>query len=45
MLIKKFTDEEVLSDTFLEEANEAFKNMRPFFDYMSEALTTDGNGE
>ncbi len=44
MLIKRFTDEEVLSDSFLKEANQAFKNMRPFLDYMSEVLTTDVNG-
>lgn len=45
LLIRKFTDEEVLSPSFLEEANQTFKNMRPFFDYMSEVLTTDTNGE
>ena len=45
LLIKRFTDEEVLSPTFLEEASQAFKNMRPFFDYMSEVLTIDGDGE
>ena len=44
LVIKTFTDKEVLSDTFLKEANQTFKNMRPFFDYMSEVLTTDVNG-
>lgn len=44
LLIKKFTDNQVLSPTFLNDVNDAFKNMRPFFDYMSEVLTTDGNG-
>lgn len=44
LLIKRFTDKEVLSDSFLNEANTTFKNMRPFFDYMSEVLTTDTNG-
>ncbi|GGF27255.1 DUF2461 domain-containing protein [Flavobacterium limi] len=44
LVIKRFTDEEVLSPFFLEQALEAFKNMRPFFDYMSEVLTTDING-
>ena len=44
LLIKKFTDKEVLSKDFLNEANQTFKNMRPFFDYMSEILTTDVNG-
>ena len=44
LVIRKFTDKEVLSETFLKEANQTFKNMRPFFDYMSEVLTTDING-
>ena len=44
LVIRKFTNKEVLSETFLKEANQTFKNMRPFFDYMSEVLTTDING-
>ena len=44
LVIRKFTDKEVLSHTFLKEAHQTFKNMRPFFDYMSEVLTTDING-
>jgi uncharacterized protein (TIGR02453 family) len=44
LVIKRFTDAEVLSPLFLELALDAFKNMRPFFDYMSEVLTTDING-
>lgn len=44
ILVKKFTDKEVLAPKFTDEVNLAFKNMRPFFDYMSEVLTTDGNG-
>lgn len=44
LLRKKFTDEEVLSPSFLKMANQTFVNMRPFFDYMSEVLTTDING-
>ena len=44
LLIKKFTDKEVLSDTFLKQVNETFRNMRPFFNYMTEVLTTDVNG-
>ena len=39
-----FTDEQVLSDNFYQVANETFKKMRPFFDYMSDVLTTDSNG-
>jgi len=44
LLIHQFTDEEVLSTDFLGYCNQGFKNMRPFFDYMSEILTTDANG-
>lgn len=44
LLIRKFSDKEVLSDGFLKEASQTYKNMRPFFDYMSEVLTTDHNG-
>lgn len=44
LIIKRFTDDEVLSPKFLEQALETCKNMRPFFDYMSEVLTTDING-
>jgi len=45
LLIKRFTDEEVLKPSFIKEASQTFKNMRPFFDYMTEVLTTDVNGE
>ena len=44
LVIKKFSDKEVMSQSFLKEANQTFKNMRPFFDYMSEVLSTDVNG-
>ena len=40
-----FTDKQVLSDNFLNEIDKTFKSIRPFFDYMSEVLTTDLNGE
>ncbi|MCW3085377.1 MAG: hypothetical protein JWP12_2743 [Bacteroidetes bacterium] len=43
-LVRRFTDKEVLSGTFLKEVNDTFKKMRPFLDYMSEVLTTDMNG-
>lgn len=45
LLIRPFPDEVVMSEDFLKEANQTFKNMRPFFDYMSDVLTTDINGE
>lgn len=40
-----FTDKEVLAPDFLNKVNKTFKTIRPFFDYMSEVLTTDLNGE
>ncbi len=42
---KNFSDEEVLSANFADKVDETFKAMRPFFDYMSDVLTTDINGE
>ncbi|MEJ6583999.1 MAG: DUF2461 domain-containing protein [Crocinitomicaceae bacterium] len=42
---KNFTDEEVLSPNFADKVDQTFKAMRPFFDYMSDVLTTDINGE
>ncbi|QDO94989.1 DUF2461 domain-containing protein [Formosa sediminum] len=42
---KKFTDQEVLAPDFLEHVNTAFKAVRPFFNYMSDVLTTNINGE
>lgn len=44
LLIRPFSDQEVLSGSFVKETVATFRNMRPFFDYMSEALTTDING-
>jgi len=40
-----FTDQEVLAPDFVNQTNKIFKSIRPFFDYMSEVLTTDLNGE
>jgi uncharacterized protein (TIGR02453 family) len=42
---KPFTDKEVMKSDFVYTLNETFKEVRPFFDYMSEILTTDLNGE
>ena len=42
---RDFTDAEVLSSNFLVECDKTFKAMRPFFDFMSETLTTNENGE
>lgn len=42
---KNFSDKEVLSPDFINQVNDTFTKMRPFFDYMSDVLTTDSNGE
>ncbi len=42
---RKFTNKEVLSPNFKEEVIATFAAMRPFFNYMSDVLTTDLNGE
>ena len=44
LLIKRFTDAEVLDPHFVDQANNTFKNMRPFLNYMSDVLSTDVNG-
>ena len=44
LLIRPFEDRDVLDSDFLKEATRTYKGMRPFFDYMSEVLTTDANG-
>ena len=40
----KFNDKEVLNPVFAQTMTQGFNNLRPFFDYMSEILTTDLNG-
>jgi uncharacterized protein (TIGR02453 family) len=45
LLIRHFPDEVVLGSQFVNEASQTFKHMRPFFDYMSDVLSTDINGE
>jgi len=44
LLMHKFTDKEVLATDFANNVVQVFEQMRPFFDYMSEVLTTDVNG-
>jgi len=43
-VVHKFTDAEVFSNDFKENLMQHFLLLRPFFDYMSEVLTTDLNG-
>lgn len=45
VVMRKFTDNQVFAADFPKEIIATFLAMRPFFDYMSEVLTTDLNGE
>ena len=45
IFVKKYTDKEVLDKNFLKDVDKAFKSIRPYFDYMSDVLTTNLNGE
>ncbi len=40
-----FPDKEVMADDFIDQINKTFKSIRPFFNHMSEVLSTDLNGE
>lgn len=42
---RSFSDREVLHPDFLNTVNSTFKSIRPFFDYMSDVLGSDVNGE
>ena len=44
IFVKKYTDKEVLAQDFLEDVSKSFKAIRPYFNYMSDVLTTDLNG-
>ena len=44
IFVKKYTDKEVLEPSFINNVNKAFKTIRPYFNYMSDVLTTDLNG-
>lgn len=43
--MRSFTDKEVLSSGFVDLVVDSYQAIRPFFDYMSEVLTTNLNGE
>jgi uncharacterized protein (TIGR02453 family) len=45
LIIRRFSDKELLDKNFLHEVMQTFVAMRPFFDYMSDVLTTNVNGE
>ena len=42
---REFTDKEVIDTSFPKEVISTFLAIRPFFDYMSDVLTTNLNGE
>ena len=42
---KKYTDKEVLDANFMSKVNDDFKTIRPVFNYFSDVLTTNLNGE
>ncbi|MCB0771102.1 MAG: DUF2461 domain-containing protein [Flavobacteriales bacterium] len=44
ILRHRFSDKDVLAPVFLETVERLFKSVRPWFDHMSEVLTTDENG-
>ena len=44
LVSRNFTTKEILSPQFKEEVIATYKAMRPFFDYISEVLSTDLNG-
>lgn len=45
IFLRNFSDKEVLADDFVDVVDRSFQKIRPYFDYMSEVLTTDLNGE
>ncbi len=45
IFVRNFTDQEVLAPDFLKVVNDSFKAIRPYFDLMSDVLTTNLNGE
>lgn len=42
---RHFTDDQVLSPEFFQLANDTFKRLRPFLDYMSDVLSLDTDGQ
>lgn len=42
---RDFTDKEAMAKDFVFQVNDTFRAMRPFFNFMSDVLTTNENGE
>ena len=45
IFVRSFTDREVLAPGFLSTVDQCYRDIRPFFDLMSDILTTDLNGQ
>ena len=45
IFVRNFKNSEVNAPGFIDEVNNSFKTIRPYFDLMSEILTTDLNGQ
>ncbi len=45
IFVRNFTDNEVLDPNFITEVSKSFKAVRPYFNLMSDILTTNLNGE
>lgn len=45
IFVKKYADKDVLAENFITDVNASFKAIRPYFNYMSDVLTTNLNGE
>ena len=45
IFVRKLNEEDILDENFHQELVGFFLSIRPFFDYMSEILTTNLNGE
>jgi uncharacterized protein (DUF2461 family) len=45
VFVRNLSDAEVLSPSFLDEVDKSYRAIRPYFDLMSDILTTNLNGE
>ncbi len=45
IFVRNFSDDEVISDSFAKTVDDSFRAIRPYFDLMSDILTTNLNGE
>ncbi|MBO0329945.1 DUF2461 domain-containing protein [[Muricauda] lutisoli] len=45
VFMRQLSDDEVLSSSFLDEVDKSYRAIRPYFDLMSDILTTNLNGE